>query len=150
MVSVNVSDGGVPKRAVERALVSVDGMAGDRQRDLDHHGGHERALCIYSADLIDALRAEGHAIVVGAAGENLTVRGVPWAAMTPGARFRAGTVEAEVTSYANPCGNLRAWFAGEDIARVSQKLHPGWSRVYARVLRGGVIAAGHPFVLLAP
>ncbi|MHB1862525.1 MAG: MOSC domain-containing protein [Gemmatimonadaceae bacterium] len=109
-MSVNVSDGGVPKRAVERALVSVEGVAG----------------------------------------ENLTVRGVRWAAMTPGARFRAGTAEAEVTGYANPCGNLRACFAGEDIARVSQKLHPGWSRVYARVLRGGVITAGDPFVLLAP
>ncbi|OYV97560.1 MAG: hypothetical protein B7X11_06360, partial [Acidobacteria bacterium 37-65-4] len=56
---------------------------------------------------------------------NVSDGGVPWAAMTPGARFRAGTVEAEVTGYANPCGNLRAWFAGEDIARVSQKLHPG-------------------------
>lgn len=150
VVSVNVSDGGLPKQPVERALVSADGVAGDRQRNLEHHGGAARALCVYSADLIDALRAEGHAIVVGAAGENLTVRGVPWAAMTVGTRFRAGEVEAEVTGYANPCHHLRPYFANEAITRISQKVHPGWSRLYARVLRGGVVAAGSAFTLLVP
>lgn len=150
VVSVNVSDGGVPKLPVERALVSADGVAGDRQRNLEHHGGAARALCVYSADLIDALRAEGHAIAVGAAGENLTVRGVPWAAMTVGTRFRAGEVEAEVTGYAHPCHHLRPYFANEAITRISQKVHPGWSRVYARVLRGGVVAAGSAFTLLVP
>ena len=147
---MNVSEGGVPKRSVARARATTDGLAGDRQRDLEHHGGAQRALCVYSADLIDALRAEGHAITPGAAGENLTIRGVAWDAMTVGARFRAGEVEAEVTGYANPCHNLRPYFTDGRFGRISQKTHPGWSRVYARVLREGEIAAGAPFDLLTP
>jgi MOSC domain-containing protein YiiM len=145
--SVNVSDGGVPKRAVHRAHVSPGGMAGDRQRDLEHHGGERRALRLYSADLLEALRAEGHDVGAGSTGENLTIRGVPWEAMGVGVRFRAGEVEGEVTGYAHPCHNLRPFFVDARVSRISQKTHPGWSRVYARVLRGGTIAAGDAFVV---
>jgi MOSC domain-containing protein YiiM len=148
--SINVSDGGVPKLPVERALVSADGLAGDRQRNLEHHGGEARALCIYSADLIDALRAEGHPIATGAAGENLTVRGIRWEAMTIGARIRAGEVEAEITAFANPCHNLRPCFVDGVFSRISEKVHPGWSRVYARVVRGGVVARGDAVAVFEP
>jgi MOSC domain-containing protein YiiM len=140
--AINVSDGGVPKHAVARAMVSARGVAGDRQRDLRHHGGPDRALCLYSAELIDALRAEGHGILAGDAGENLTLRGIPWEAMVPGVRLRIGEVEAEVTAYAHPCGNLRPFFVGEEFTRISHKIHPGWSRVYARVLAAGEVERG--------
>jgi MOSC domain-containing protein YiiM len=140
--AVNISDGGVPKRPVARATVTERGVTGDRQRDLRHHGGPDRALCLYSTDLIDALRAEGHAIAAGDAGENLTVRGIPWEAMVPGVRLRVGDVEAEVTAYAHPCDNLRPYFLDAAFTRISQKLHPGWSRVYARVLTPGVVERG--------
>ena len=33
-------------------------------------------------------------------------------------------------------------FLGRDYSRVSQKRHPGWSRVYARVLVEGALRAG--------
>lgn len=148
--AINVSPGGVPKRAVPSAMVSERGVEGDRQRDLRHHGGPDRALCLYSAELIDALRVEGHPIVAGAAGENLTVRGVAWDAMVPGARLQVGEVEAEVTSYAHPCSNLVPWFTDAVFTRISQKLHPGWSRVYARVLHGGEIVVGASFTVVPP
>jgi len=150
VISVNVSAGGVPKLPVERAPVSGAGMAGDRQRDLEHHGGAQRALCVYSADLIDALRAEGHDVTPGATGENLTVRGIPWEAMTVGVRLSAGEVEAEITAFAHPCHNLRPYFMDGRVARIAQTTHPGWSRVYARVLRGGVVAVGDPFRVTTP
>ncbi len=150
VVSVNVSSGGVPKRRVERAEVSAQGMAGDRQRDLVHHGGEARALCLYSADLIDALRAEGHPIAIGDAGENLTVRGVSWDAMTVGARVRVGEVEAEITAFADPCANLRACFTDGRIGRIAQRAHPGWSRVYARVVRAGAVAVGDAVSVARP
>lgn len=142
VVSVNVSDGGLPKRPVERALVSADGMAGDRQRDLSHHGGAQRALCLYSAELIEALRTEGHPIEPGDTGENLTVRGVPWDAMTVGTRVGIGDLEIEITGFADPCHNLRPYFADETFTRISHKVRPGWSRVYAQVVHPGVVACG--------
>jgi MOSC domain-containing protein YiiM len=62
--------------------------------------------------------------------------------MVPGVKLRVGEVDAEVTAYAHPCANLRPYFIDEAFTRISQKLHPGWSRVYARVLSGGVMERG--------
>ena len=40
-------------------------------------------------------------------------------------------------------------FKGGDFSRVSEKRHPGWSRVYARVLAAGAIRQGDPVRLLS-
>jgi MOSC domain-containing protein YiiM len=71
--SINVSDGGVPKLPLAACFIGKLGLHGDRQRDLEHHGGPLRAVCLYSRDLIESLRQEGHPIIPGAIGENLTV-----------------------------------------------------------------------------
>ncbi len=54
---VQRSGGGVPKLGVPEALITVAGLAGDVQGNLKHHGGPDRALCLYSAELIAALQA---------------------------------------------------------------------------------------------
>ena len=65
----------------------------------------------------------------------------------PGARFRVGeAVVIEVTRFTSPCVNIRPAFRDGEYARVSQKRHPGWSRVYARVVTPGEIAPGDPVV----
>ena len=45
-------EGGVPKPAVPNLHVTVNGCVGDRQRDLKHHGGPTRALCIWSREVL--------------------------------------------------------------------------------------------------
>ena len=149
VASLNVSDGGVPKRAVESAEVTRDGVRGDRQRNLKYHGGRERALCIWSLERIEALRAEGHPVSPGSTGENVTVAGVEWAALAPGVRLRIGPVLAEVTDYTRPCRTIARSFLGGRSGRVSQKTHPGWSRVYARVLEEGRVAVGDAVIVVA-
>ena len=145
VVHLNVSDGGVPKRPVARAAIGPLGVAGDRQANTEAHGGPERALCLYSLERIEALRAEGHSIGPGDAGENVTVAGLDWDAVVPGARLRLGAeVLVEITRYTSPCRKIAASFADGDSARISQQRHPGWSRVYARVLAGGELAPGDP------
>jgi MOSC domain-containing protein YiiM len=142
IVSLNCSHGGVPKVSVDEAIVTADGLNGDRQRDTRFHGGHDRALCLYSLDVIEQLQIEGHPIGPGTAGENVTIRGLDWREVVPGRRLLLGDVEVEVTSYTVPCKNIRGSFLDEDFTRISHKLHPGWSRVYARVLRGGPLRPG--------
>ncbi len=144
------SAGGVPKLPVERAAVRVTGLEGDVQRNRKYHGGPDRALCIYSLDLIQALVAEGHPIHPGAAGENVTLSGIDWRAVQPGVRLRMGAVEAEVTAFAVPCRTIRAAFLNEEMTRIGEKLHPGWSRVYARVIVEGAIGVGDRVELLSP
>jgi MOSC domain-containing protein YiiM len=147
---LNVSDGGVPKLAVREAVLTPEGLAGDRQRDLRYHGGPERALCLFALERLLELQAEGHPIFPGSVGENLTVVGLDWARLAPGARLAlGGEAQVEISSYTSPCKNIAASFAGGDFKRISQKVHPGHSRLYARVLRPGPVAVGQKVTLLS-
>jgi MOSC domain-containing protein YiiM len=56
---LSVSDGGVPKFAVPQATITKRGVEGDRQRNPDIHGGPDRAVCVFSLEIIEALQAEG-------------------------------------------------------------------------------------------
>lgn len=149
VVGLQRSGGGVPKLPIERAVVHASGMDGDWQRNRTHHGGPDRALCLYSMDLLDALTAEGHAASPGALGENVTIGGLKWSAMQPGVRLLIGSVETEITAFAWPCTTIAGAFRDGDFTRVSEKLHPGWSRVYARILRAGEIVLGDGVEILA-
>lgn len=149
IVQISVSRGGVPKTAVPAARVTTDGVEGDLQRDREHHGGPERAVCLYSLEAIERLRAEGHSIVPGSIGENVTVEGLDWPAVEPGDHLLLGDhVLVQVTRYTSPCLNIRGSFENGEFARVSQKRHPGWSRVYARVLVSGTIRRDDPVRVL--
>ena len=48
------------------------------------HGGPERAVSLFSLEVIRRLQDEGHPIYPGATGENLTVAGLDWAALAAG------------------------------------------------------------------
>lgn len=147
---INVSDGGVPKHPVSEARITVQGLAGDRQRSTQIHGGPDRAVCVYSLEVIEALQAEGHAVAPGASGENLTLAGLDWSQVTPGDRVRIGDdVLLELVSYTAPCRHNARWFLHEDFSRISQKRYPGWSRLYARVLQEGIVRPGDSVYLEA-
>ena len=151
VISINVSNGGVPKRRVSDARVSLLGLVNDDHDDKKHHGGPERAVCVYSLERIRALQAEGHPIDIGTAGENVTVEGIDWELVVPGARFRLGEeVLLEVASFTSPCKTIRESFTDGRFVRISQKLHPGWSRVYTRVLSEGAIRYGDTVELTPP
>ena len=89
-----------------------------------------------------ALQAEGHPVFPGALGENVTTADLDWERMTPGARLRLGPVEIEITRYTTPCDTIKESFVDGHYDRISQKRYEGWSRVYARVLHGGLIRVG--------
>ncbi len=147
---LNCSDGGVPKRPVAEAMLTPTGLVGDRQEHLKFHGGPERALCLYALERIAALQAEGHPIYPGSVGENVTVAGLDWAQLTPGTRLALGDeVVIEISQPAAPCNSIAASFVGGEFKRISQQLHPGESRLYARVIRTGRLAPGQTVRVLA-
>jgi len=140
---LNRSQGGVPKLPVAEAELTESGLAGDRQKYTTFHGGPERAVSLYSLEVIESLRAEGHPISPGSTGENVTVSGLDWSLLLPGTRLALGDeAVVEITSFANPCGSIRPSFAAGQFKRISQKVSPGTSRLYARVVRAGRLAAG--------
>ena len=147
LISINSSNGGVPKQPVPAAKVTRLGLEQDRHVDRNH-GGPERAICIYPIELIQALRDEGHPISAGTAGENFTVQDLDWSLIAPGVTLSVGNaVRLEVTSFTSPCKTIVGSFADGRFSRISQKLHPGWSRVYARVLDEGGVRVGDPVTI---
>lgn len=149
LVRIGVSAGGVPKRPIEQAEVTPAGLVGDWQRDRKHHGGPDRAVSLFAVEVIEALRGEGHPIEPGSTGENLTIQGVPWARLQPGDRLCVGaTVVVQVTGFAPPCRTIMASFADRRFSRISQRHHPGQSRLYARVIVEGMIRCGDQVIVV--
>lgn len=140
---LNISNGGVPKLPVREAVLTPNGLEGDRQAHPLIHGGPERTLCLYALELILKLQAEGHPIYPGSIGENVTVCGLDWAGLKPETRLAFGDEALiEIASYTKPCKTIAASFLSRSSDRVSQKRHPGASRLYARVLRPGRLWIG--------
>lgn len=151
LARINISPGGVPKLPIDAVLVSRAGLAGDRQRDLKHHGGPDRAVCLWSLEIIEELQREGHPIAPGATGENFTVAGLPWAELVPGVRLRVGAqLLLEITGYAPPCRTIWRSFRLRRYGRISQKKYPGQSRLYARVLEPGGVTKGDAVIVMPP
>jgi MOSC domain-containing protein YiiM len=79
----------------------------------------------------------------------LTLAGLDWEKCVPGTRLQLGDdVCIEITRYTKPCDKIVDSFVDGDFSRVSQKKHPGWSRVYSKVLRKGIILLGDEVVFL--
>ena len=147
---INASNGGVPKRPLRQAEVNALGLTVDKQIHTKVHGGPEKAICLYSLERILALQAEGHPIYPGSVGENVTISGLDWDAVVPGARLRLGDVLVEITSYALPCNLIVESFSDLDSSRISHKKHPGWARAYSRVLDAGTCKIGDTVTLEPP
>ena len=145
VLQINVSDGGVPKRFVQSAEVTEDGLVGDRQDNLKFHGP-DRAISLYAYELIEQLWAEGHPVQPGYLGENVTTAGLDWSLMEPGLEMTIGKVVLELTSPANPCNQIGDFFSDGAFSRISETKWPGWSRWYARVVVPGKVVTGDPIV----
>lgn len=141
VVQLSTSSGGVPKLPVTAVDVDLGGIVGDVQRTRRHHGRPFQALCVWSAEVIDELAADGHSIGYGSAGENLTVAGLNWSRVRPGMLLCAGSVRAELSAWATPCAQNARWFSDRDFWRIDASRGPV-SRLYATVLTPGSIAVG--------
>jgi MOSC domain-containing protein YiiM len=146
VAQLNLSKGGVPKLATNAVDVGFRGVIGDLQRVRVHHGRPWQALCIYSAEVIEMLRFEGHPIRPGSVGENITVSGLDWSVVRPGVLLQIGGVLAHVQAYAEPCRSNAQFFTGGDFQRMNVDRGPV-SRIYATVVRPGRIQAGDRVVL---
>ncbi len=145
LYQINYSPGGVPKRAVPESWVSCKGLCEDGQRNKKLHGGPDRAICLFSFEVIEALQQEGHTIYPGAAGENFTVSGLEWGQLQPGDHLKVGEhVHLEITSFCEPCKRISQWFHKGDYHRIDEEQYSGWSRLYARVLTEGPVQQGDP------
>jgi MOSC domain-containing protein YiiM len=132
---------GLPKKPIDTATIGWRGIEGDVQSSRIHHGRPWQALCIWSTDAIDSLRAQGHPIAPGFAGDNITIGGIPADAFRPGAHFRIGTVRGFFSAYTIPCSKNNEWFQNKNIMAMSHT-QGNFSRIYAMVTHTGTISVG--------
>jgi MOSC domain-containing protein YiiM len=145
VASVNVSNGGVPKRPIPGGWVDVMGLEADGHEEPEPmHGGRDQAISIYSVESIARVAADGHRAFPGAFGENLTLQGIELGELRAGDQLRIGDGGLVLELYANaqPCQTIAHWFIDRKIARIGSKLHPEDTRWYARVVTEGPMCSG--------
>ena len=128
--------------------LSHTNLDGDRQGDLRHHGGPEKAVMAYALVHYEKWRAELgiEAITEGAFGENLTLDGLDEATVCIGDTWRIGTALTQVSQPRQPCWKLAARWGVPGLALTVQRSgRTGW---YHRVLREGRIGPGDEMVLI--
>ena len=135
-------EGGVPKPLVEQLDVRVNGCVGDYQRDKKHHGGPNRAVCLFSSEVISLLQENGHPIFPGSVGENILVAGLQWEHVGIGTIFQFDDLTLEVTSDAPPCKTIQGSFTNGRFKEISVKVAPHMTRWYAKVIIEGQVRLG--------
>ncbi|MBL0333221.1 MAG: MOSC domain-containing protein [Chlorobiota bacterium] len=137
---INHSNGGVPKFPIFTSDVNEYGLISDIHNDMNHHGGLDRAICLYSLELILKLQKEGNHIFPGSIGENITTTNVDFNLFQPGRIAKFGNdLILEVTSFTTPCSTIKSSFKNDYFNRISHDLNPGWSRVNCKVIKLGTI-----------
>jgi len=156
LVQINVSRGGVPKRAISSGDVTPLGIAGDECAHPEIHGGPQQALLLITSEGIEELTALGFPLYNGALGENLTTRGLDRRWLRVGQRYRVGAIIIELTQIRQPCDQLNVYGPGIQRAVYDAQVFAGdpqsplWglSGFYASVARPGTIRPGDPIILL--
>jgi MOSC domain-containing protein YiiM len=60
ILQINVSTGGLPKRPIAEAAVTVEGIRGDAWANPQVHGGPNQAILLVTSEGIDELIAQGY------------------------------------------------------------------------------------------
>ena len=157
VVQINISPGGIPKKPVSAGRVVFGKVEGDDWNDRRYHGWPDQALCLFSVELIEELKAEGFPLFPGALGENLTTGGLDYHKVRIGEVYRIGKeVEIRITKIRVPCRTISVY--GEGILTAMYDLDvkkgnvdtPKWGRsgFYAEVLKEGMIHLSNPIELI--
>jgi MOSC domain-containing protein YiiM len=145
ILQINISPGGVPKRAISHGRVTPVGLEGDLHNHPNIHGGPEKAVLLIAAETVDELREAGWPVYYGALGENLTTRGLDYRQLRVGQQLRAGTAILEISRVRAPCSTLDVYGPGiqkeiyDAQVKAGDPSSPRWGRsgFYTRVLQAG-------------
>lgn len=140
---------GIYKTPVEgRVRLRTLNLDGDRQADLNVHGGPAKAVYAYPSEHYGYWRNELPEMELpwGMFGENFTTEGLDEATVNIGDRFRLGSAEVTVTQPRLPCYKLGLKFGRADILK--RFLASGRTGFYFCVQREGEVGAGDEIELV--
>jgi MOSC domain-containing protein YiiM len=117
-------------------------LAGDRQADLENHGGRDKAVYSYPSEHYEFWHHEfpGTKLPWGMFGENLTTEGLNEGNACIGDHFRIGQAIVKVTQPRIPCYKLGIRFGRDDM--VKRFLASSRSGIYFSILEEGLVGVG--------
>ena len=117
-------------------------LEGDRQADLENHGGRSKAVYAYPAEHYETWEKElpDMKLSWGIFGENLTIEGLREDDIYIGDHFRMGQATVMVTQPRIPCYKLGLRLGRDDM--VKRFLDSNRSGIYFSVLEEGEVAIG--------
>ena len=139
---------GIFKKPVEgRVVLRTLNLDGDRQADLNVHGGPTKAAYAYPSEHYDYWRAELPEMNLpwGMFGENFTTTGLLEDSVHIGDQFRIGSAQVMVTEPRMPCYKLGIKFGRSDI--IKRFMASGRTGFYLAVVQEGEVGAGDAIVL---
>ncbi len=133
---------GIHKKPIEgKIFLDNLGFRGDGVADSNHHGGRDKAVCVYCVDHFSFWEKElNREMHPGAFGENLSV--TEWTEKTVhiGDIFQIGEAQVQCSQPRQPCHKLNKVFDFQAMAcRVQTTGYSGW---YFRVIQPGSVTAG--------
>ncbi|PFT67569.1 MOSC domain-containing protein [Bacillus cereus] len=132
---------GINKKQVkEPVYLSFVKFNGDGQADLVHHGGVDKAVCVYTGDHYPYWEKElNQDLVYGAFGENITVSGMSEEDVCIGDTFELGQAIVQVTQPRRPCFKLAKKYNIPKLPLYFQET--GYTGFYFRVLKEGWVSS---------
>ncbi len=123
-------------------------LDGDRQADLNAHGGINKAVYAYPSEHYEFWRGElqGTELTWAQFGENLTTEGLFESDACIGDQFRIGGAVLKVAQPRIPCYKLGIRFGRDDMPK--RFLASGRSGIYFSVVEEGLIEAGDAIELM--
>lgn len=140
---------GIYKSPVEGpVMLRALNFDGDRQADLNAHGGVYKALYAYPSEHYPFWRNElpGMELTWGIFGENLTTEGLLETDARIGDQYRIGRAVIKVSQPRIPCYKLGIRLGRDDMP--NRFLASGRSGIYFSVVEEGIVRAGDPIELL--
>jgi len=120
----------------DRIAVTKYGLEGDEQADKKHHGGEQKAVCVYPFEHFSYWEEQtGKPMHASAFGENLTIEGVAETEVYIGDIFSWGDAEIQVTHPRKPCQHIS--FVHDVKTFTKQVTQTGLTGFYAKVIREG-------------
>lgn len=131
---------GIEKQRVQEVYLSSQGFEGDDVADKKHHGGPDRAVCLYPAEHYIQWEQElGKTLPVAAFGENLTVTNMLEADVCIGDIYKIGDAVIQITQGRIPCSTIDRYIEANTLLK--RLIETGYTGFLARVLEEGTICA---------
>ncbi|MBL7670834.1 MAG: MOSC domain-containing protein [Bdellovibrionaceae bacterium] len=129
--------------------VKYENIEGDRQANLKHHGGVDKAVYAYSHDSYAWWKHKLgiESLPFGSLGENLTLDHLDEAHIFSGDVFRVGSSLLEAAQPRIPCFKLGIRLGDQKVIRLFNEYQR--CGVYFRVKTEGVLQAGDTFKLIS-